>query len=91
MVRGHGGITHGGYGGAGGNYDTAETETVFSQSTINTENDSQGVFVYDDRTPPGRPPSPATITEYSERERRAPLTPTSRISEYSEDELQDQV
>ena len=66
------------------NYDEAETETVFSQSTLNTEN---GVFGYDDRTPPGRPPSPATITEYSER--RIPLTPTSKISEYSEDENSD--
>ena len=68
------------------NYDAAETETVFSQSTINTDNGSHSVFVYDDRTPPGRPPSPATITECSERERRIPLTPNSVMS--SDEELQ---
>ena len=67
-----------------GNYDTAETETVFSQSTINTENESQSVFAYDDCTPPGRPPSPATITEYSERR-----IPPSRISEYTDEDLED--
>ena len=62
------------------NYKEAETETVFSQSTIQTENGSH--FPFDDRTPPGRPPSPATITEYSERDlqRVLPLTPTSEYS-----------
>ena len=65
------------------NYEEAETETVFSQSTIQTENGSH--FPFDDRTPPGRPPSPATITEYSERDlqQRVPLSPTS---EYTEEE-----
>ena len=62
------------------NYKEAEAETVFSQSTIQTENGSH--FAFDDRTPPGRPPSPATITEYSERDlqRVPPLTPTSEYS-----------
>ena len=54
------------------NYEEAETETVFSQSTIQTENGSHHVFPFEDRTPPGRPPSPATITEYSERVPHSP-------------------
>ena len=62
------------------NYKEAETETVFSQSTIQTENGSH--FAFDDRTPPSHPPSPATITEYFERDlqRVPPLTPTSKYS-----------
>ena len=62
------------------NYEEVETETVFFQSTIQTENSSH--FPFDDRTPPGRSPSPATITEYSERYLQPvpPLTPTSEYS-----------
>ena len=63
------------------NYDDAETETMFSQSTINTDTRSRSVFPYEDRTPPGRPPSPATITEYSEH-----WVPISPKSEFSVDE-----
>ncbi|CAI8020827.1 Low-density lipoprotein receptor-related protein 6 [Geodia barretti] len=68
------------------NYEEAETETVFSQSTIQTENGSN--FPFDDRTPPGRPPSPATITEYSERDlqQRVPLSPASEYDEEEEEE-----
>ena len=66
------------------NYEEAETETVFSQSTIQTENGSN--FPFDDRTPPGRPPSPATITEYSERDlQRVPLSPASEYDEEEEE------
>ena len=65
----------------GRGYDPAETETVFSQSTINTENGSHSILAYDDKIPPGRPPSPATITEYSEREQGMAVSPSSRISE----------
>ena len=67
------------------NYEEAETETVFSQSTIQTDNGSN--FQFDDRIPPGRPPSPATITEYSEKDiLRVPLSPTSEYTEEEEEE-----
>ena len=66
------------------NYEEAETETVFSQSTIHTENASN--FPFDERVPPGRPPSPATITEYSERDIVHQAPPLSPKSEYSDEE-----
>lgn len=62
------------------NYDY-ETETIFSHSTTHTDNVSQSIYPYEDRVPPGRPNSPATITEYSERDIQIHLSPQSVLSE----------
>lgn len=56
----------------------SESESTFSFSTVNTG--SHDIFHYDsvhDVTPPGRPPSPATVVS----EHRLPDSPASPVSE----------
>ena len=55
----------------------SDSESTLSMTTVNTDNQ-------DDLPPPGRPPSPATMTEYSETHIH-PLPSTSPISEDSEE------
>ncbi len=65
-----------------------EVESVFSVVTTQTENVQESGFHYNsinDVTPPGRPPSPATVTEVSVQ-RGPPMSPASPISEFSDDE-----